>query len=61
MGLLSKRRKVPRIVKKKKPKSQKKVSVKQLDPFIRVLPYIQLKLYRNTGMKRSQYKKTLIP
>ena len=36
MGLLSKRRKIPRIVKKRKPKSQKKISVKQLDPFIRV-------------------------
>ena len=37
MGLLSKRRKQPRIVKKRKVKAgAKKISIKQLDPHIRV-------------------------
>ena len=37
MGLLSRRRKQPRIVKKRKVKATaKKISVKQLDPLIRV-------------------------
>jgi hypothetical protein len=39
MGLLTRRRNKPRIVKKRKPKGQKHVSVKQLDPFIRVLKF----------------------
>jgi hypothetical protein len=61
MGLLSRKRKQPRIVKKNKKLGQKKVSVKQLDPHIRVSPIIDPLIdnqYRDIGIKRRVYKRT---
>lgn len=59
MGLLSRNRKVPRIVKKRKTpvKQQKKISVKNLDPNIRVNS-ITYRFIRDIGIKRSQFKRT---
>lgn len=54
MGLLSRRRKVPRIVKKNKKLGQKKVNIKQLDPHIRVShPFISCYLLETLELKEK--------
>jgi len=50
MGILSKKRKQPRIVKKRKGKGQKKINIKEVDPHIRVINLMLIfASYRNIG------------
>ena len=53
MGLLSRKRKVPRIVKKVKGKTnRKKISLKQIDPRVRVSLKIELTSIETLGPKQ---------
>ena len=61
MGLLSRRRKQPRIVKKVKTAAgRKKVSIKQVDPMIRVsiIQGSDKERCRNTGTRISRWLRT---
>ncbi len=51
MGILSRKRKQPRIVKKRKKVGQKKVNIKNIDPHIRVSCFLSYLYVASLGQK----------
>lgn len=61
MGLLSRRRKQPRVVKKNKKIGQKKINIKQLDPYVRVsAPLVAKPCLETLGPKEDGARKLRI-